>query len=188
MIVTPLGFPACKLDVAGDAENCRTRPLLLLHTLHTTIPSVFFPGKQPDKSIMGPKGVIVLVLAAICVEAVPFGSSGYDDVQNVHRGERGHRGQRGQHSRHVQQVISDAFDTEVFKCNLPSPESPDDGLPTANDLFSGKVALMKQVQRHSAIVRVPSISYDDGGDVYKDERYLIFFELHRVLEELFPSV
>jgi len=87
-----------------------------------------------------------------------------------------------------QHVIEAGIDA-AFRCDLPRHVAPDsDGLPTAEDLFSGKTALGKQVERHSSIVRVPTISYDDGGDVYEDDRWLVFYELHRVLEALFPTV
>lgn len=45
-----------------------------------------------------------------------------------------------------------------FKCDLPPVLSPgNDGLPSANELFDSKDAFNKQVKRHQAIVRVPSI-------------------------------
>jgi len=90
----------------------------------------------------------------------------------------------------VEQYVIDHANVDVaFGCDLPKPVSPDaDGLPTAEDVFSDETALHRQVERHSAIVRVPSVSYDDGGDVYQDKRWLVFFELHRVLRDLFPTV
>ena len=93
------------------------------------------------------------------------------------------------HGSHLVQHVIDGLDTVPFTCDLPKPVIPrGDGLPTAEDLFSSKEALRRQVERHSAVVRVPSISYDDGGDVDKDERWEIFFELHKVLEDMFPTV
>lgn len=77
----------------------------------------------------------------------------------------------------------------TFKCDLPPAVAPDsDGLASADELFSGQKALNLQVQRHSAIVRVPSISYDDLGEVDEDPRWLVFLDFHRLLEELFPAV
>ena len=76
-----------------------------------------------------------------------------------------------------------------FKCDLPPAVSPKkDGLPDAEDIFSSKEAFKKQVERHTAIVQVPSISYDDLGDVEEDERWLVFFDFHKVLKEQFPIV
>lgn len=76
-----------------------------------------------------------------------------------------------------------------FACDLPPSVAPDsDGLASANELFSGPAALDLQVQRHSALVRIPSVSYDDMGDVDKDERWNVFLDLHRLLENLYPKV
>ncbi|KXH67149.1 peptidase family M20/M25/M40 [Colletotrichum salicis] len=44
----------------------------------------------------------------------------------------------------------------------------------------------KQVERHAALVRVPSICYDDLGDFDKDERWNVFYELHDVLKKTYP--
>jgi len=89
----------------------------------------------------------------------------------------------------TQQVMADRSRATDFKCDLPPAVSPDgDGLPSADELFANDHAFRRQVARHSAIVRVPSISYDDLGDVWEDERWLVFLEFHKVLEELFPAV
>ncbi|KAK1623651.1 peptidase family M20/M25/M40 [Colletotrichum phormii] len=73
-----------------------------------------------------------------------------------------------------------------FKCDLPPPVAPSDGLPSARDLFTSKAAVQKQVERHTALVRVPSICYDDLGDFDKDERWNVFYELHDVLKKTYP--
>lgn len=87
-----------------------------------------------------------------------------------------------------QDVLSDDV-TGGFRCDLPPPLSPDgDGLPSADSLFSGPEAFYTQVRRHAALVRIPSVSYDDMQDVYEDPRWLIFLEVHRLLEELYPTV
>lgn len=76
-----------------------------------------------------------------------------------------------------------------FKCDLPPAIDPSaDGLPSADELFSTDKALAKQVERHQAIVRVPSVSYDDLGEPDEDERWAPFFDLHEVLEVLFPNM
>ncbi|KAK2021752.1 peptidase family M20/M25/M40 [Colletotrichum zoysiae] len=74
-----------------------------------------------------------------------------------------------------------------FKCDLPPVVSPsDDGLPSAEDLFSSPEAVRKQVERHAAIVRVPSICYDDLGDFDTDGRWDVFYDLHNVLKKTYP--
>ncbi|KAH7483881.1 hypothetical protein FOMA001_g6075 [Fusarium oxysporum f. sp. matthiolae] len=76
-----------------------------------------------------------------------------------------------------------------FKCDLPPVLSPgNDGLPSASELFDSKDAFNKQVKRHQAIVRVPSICYDDLGDVDKDERWAPFYDLHDVLAKTYPVI
>lgn len=80
-------------------------------------------------------------------------------------------------------------DKHDFKCDLPPVLVPaEDGLPSANDLFSSKEAFDTQVKRHQAIVRVPSICYDDLGDVDEDKRWAPFHDLHDVLAKTYPAV
>lgn len=74
-----------------------------------------------------------------------------------------------------------------FNCDLPPVLTPgDDGLPSAEELFSSHDALLKQVKRHQAVVRVPSICYDDLGGFDEDERWAPFYDLHKVLKETYP--
>ena len=76
-----------------------------------------------------------------------------------------------------------------FKCDLPPALDPShDGSPSASDLFSSKKALKRQVERHQALVRVPSICYDDLGPFDEDDRWLPFYDVHDVLEETYPAV
>lgn len=76
-----------------------------------------------------------------------------------------------------------------FKCDLPPALDPSrDGLPSATDLFSSKKSLNRQVERHQALVRVPSICYDDLGPFDEDDRWLPFYDVHDVLEETYPIV
>lgn len=76
-----------------------------------------------------------------------------------------------------------------FTCSLPPALDPSaDGLPSADDLFSTPAALAKQVERHQAVVRVPSVSYDDLGEPGEDDRWAPFFDLHGVLEHLYPKL
>lgn len=75
------------------------------------------------------------------------------------------------------------------QCNLPPSLDPsDDGLPHGGKLFGGKDALMKQVKRHQAIVRVPSVCYDDLGKIGEDVRWKPFDKLHSVIKETYPLV
>ncbi|KAJ2979668.1 hypothetical protein NUW58_g7146 [Xylaria curta] len=80
-------------------------------------------------------------------------------------------------------------ENSLFKCKLPPSVDPSsDGLPAAQDIFSGEKALKLQVERHSAIVRIPSISYDDSGEPLEDPRWEVFYTLHEKLESLYPNV
>ncbi|KAJ9142429.1 Carboxypeptidase S [Pleurostoma richardsiae] len=88
-------------------------------------------------------------------------------------------------------AVGSGSDTSAadFQCDLPNVLEPSqDGLPSATDLFGSQDALLKQVSRHSAIVRVPSICYDDLGDFDSDERWAPFYELHKVLSEQYPLI
>jgi Gly-Xaa carboxypeptidase len=88
----------------------------------------------------------------------------------------------------VQHILTESENTH-FKCELPPLlDPPSDGLPAAQDLFSGEKALKLQVERHSAIVRVPSISYDDNGEPLEDPRWEVFYTLHKTFELLYPNV
>lgn len=76
-----------------------------------------------------------------------------------------------------------------FECDLPSSLDPSsDGLQSAQKLFGSPAALAQQVGRHSALVKVPSICYDDLGHFDKDPRWKPFYEFHNVLAETFPLV
>ncbi|KAJ5618069.1 hypothetical protein N7537_003183 [Penicillium hordei] len=76
-----------------------------------------------------------------------------------------------------------------FICDLPPILDPaNDGLPSAVSLFSSDEALERQVKRHQAIVKVPSVSYDDLGEIGEDERWLPFYKLFPVLQKLYPTV
>ncbi|KAJ4154106.1 hypothetical protein LMH87_010569 [Akanthomyces muscarius] len=75
------------------------------------------------------------------------------------------------------------------ECRLPPAIDPSkDGLPHSSKLWSGKAALKKQVERHQAIVRVPSICFDDLGEIGKDKRWEPFKELHKVIEKTYPTI
>ncbi|KAJ8127063.1 hypothetical protein O1611_g6574 [Lasiodiplodia mahajangana] len=80
-------------------------------------------------------------------------------------------------------------DISQFKCELPPLLDPSsDGLPAARDIFSSEEALKLQVKRHTTIVSIPSISYDDNGEPLEDPRWEVFYTLHDTLESLYPNV
>lgn len=74
-----------------------------------------------------------------------------------------------------------------FNCDLPSALDPSaDGLPSSQSLFSSKAALRRQVDRHSALVKVPTVCYDDLGPIDEDPRWKPHHRFHEVLAETFP--
>ena len=76
-----------------------------------------------------------------------------------------------------------------YKCDLPIALDPaEDGLISAGELFSSEEALLTQVQRHQAIVQVPTICFDDLGRFDEDKRWEPFYQLHNVLAEQYPVV
>ncbi|KAL1902440.1 hypothetical protein Sste5346_001421 [Sporothrix stenoceras] len=85
--------------------------------------------------------------------------------------------------------VGDIEKGDRFTCDLPPPVAPSsDGLPSADELFKSADALKLQVHRLSATVQVPSVSYDDMKDVDVDPRWDVFADLHKVFEELYPTV
>jgi hypothetical protein len=88
-------------------------------------------------------------------------------------------------STEAQHVLSVA---NPFRCDLPPAIEPLDGLPSSRVYFRSHAALVKQARRLAAVVKVPTISYDDGGSPGEDPRWEIFKDLHRVLRSLFPHV
>jgi Gly-Xaa carboxypeptidase len=73
-------------------------------------------------------------------------------------------------------------------CPLPKlPSEVKDGLRPSRD-FETDEFLRRQVERLSAAVDVPTVSYEDNGDVDQDPRWRTFEDFHRVLESLFPLV
>lgn len=85
------------------------------------------------------------------------------------------------------QLVIDSHLAADFSCDLPIVLDPvGDGLSSAQHLFSTKAALAKQVERHSALVKVPSICYDDLGPFDEDPRWAPFYKFHDVLAETFP--
>ncbi|KAI1386877.1 carboxypeptidase S [Hypoxylon trugodes] len=88
----------------------------------------------------------------------------------------------------VQEVLESDSTTE-FKCDIPPALDPSkDGLPAARDIFSDEKALQLQVKRHSTIVKIPSISYDDNGEPGDDPRWDVFYDLHRAFAALYPNI
>ncbi|KAF7539122.1 hypothetical protein G7Z17_g12493 [Cylindrodendrum hubeiense] len=76
-----------------------------------------------------------------------------------------------------------------FNCDLPPVLTPaGDGLPSGQSLFSSEAALLKQVKRHQAVVRVPTVCYDDLGSFDEDDRWAPFYVLHDTLAKTYPAV
>ncbi|KAI0459661.1 peptidase family M20/M25/M40 [Xylaria acuta] len=83
----------------------------------------------------------------------------------------------------------EGLENSRLKCEIPPVVDPSgDGLPAARDIFSGEQALKVQVERHSAIVSIPSISYDDNSEPLEDPRWEVFYTLHDKLKSLYPNV
>ncbi|KUI69953.1 Carboxypeptidase S [Cytospora mali] len=79
--------------------------------------------------------------------------------------------------------------TADFECDLPGPLDPSgDGLASAQELFTSKAALLKQVKRHTALVKVPAVCYDDLGPFDEDPRWKPFYQFHDILVETFPLI
>jgi len=73
-------------------------------------------------------------------------------------------------------------------CPLPdAPEPFEDGLKSSRQ-FEDEDSLRLQVERLSKAVNVPTVSWDDNGDVNQDTRWEPFFTFHDVLEDTFPLV
>lgn len=88
-----------------------------------------------------------------------------------------------------QLFLDNASKTKGFQCDLPSVLDPSsDGLLSARELFTSEDALLKQVERHSALVKVPSICYDDLGPFDTDPRWAPFHDFHDVLALTFPLI
>ncbi|KGQ03219.1 hypothetical protein BBAD15_g11571 [Beauveria bassiana D1-5] len=82
----------------------------------------------------------------------------------------------------------EAVDT-TSECRLPPAIDPyEDGLPHISGLWGGRKALSLQVKRLQAVIRVPSVCYDNLGPIGGDERWKPFDELHRVIEGLYPAM
>lgn len=87
------------------------------------------------------------------------------------------------------QAVLEGVEQTDFKCDIPPALDPSkDGLPAARDLFSDDEALQLQVKRHSTIVKIPSISYDDSGEPGEDPRWNVFYDLHKAFAALYPNV
>ncbi|KAI1467493.1 carboxypeptidase S [Daldinia caldariorum] len=95
---------------------------------------------------------------------------------------------RSIHLDESQQILGDVSPI-AFKCDIPPVLDPSkDGLPAARDIFSDHEALLLQVKRHSTVVKIPTISYDDNGEPGEDTRWEVFYDLHRALAALYPNI
>ncbi|KAF4449041.1 hypothetical protein F53441_7691 [Fusarium austroafricanum] len=55
-------------------------------------------------------------------------------------------------------------------------------------MFSGNDAVQKLVERHQDLVRIPSVCYDDMGDLDEDERWEPFNKIPDTLKKHYPNV
>ncbi|OAA55724.1 Peptidase M20, carboxypeptidase S [Cordyceps fumosorosea ARSEF 2679] len=86
-------------------------------------------------------------------------------------------------------ALAASVTSDVDECRLPPVLDPSaDGLPNSDQLWGNRWALQRQVERHQAIVRVPSVCYDDLGPIGEDPRWAPFDELHRVLRRTYPAL
>ncbi|KFA74050.1 hypothetical protein S40288_05142 [Stachybotrys chartarum IBT 40288] len=69
----------------------------------------------------------------------------------------------------------------------PGLDPAPDGLPAATEIFSGDEAILRQVARLQALVRIPSFSYDDT-EPENDPRWQVFNQIHDALQVLYPNV
>ncbi|THW38113.1 putative vacuolar carboxypeptidase Cps1 [Aureobasidium pullulans] len=80
-------------------------------------------------------------------------------------------------------------DTKVNTwCPIAEPTTIEDGLTSSTEFAKNKDLLKQQVERLSAAVNVPSVSYDDNYEVDKDPRWHAFVTLHETLKSHFPRV
>ena len=89
----------------------------------------------------------------------------------------------------LQNIDDIAAPKQELSCILPEPHAPsgEDGLHPSSDFWDSEI-MTQQIHRLSEAVKIPSVSYDDMGDVHIDTRWLVFEDLHDVLQSLFPRV
>ncbi|KAF3395174.1 hypothetical protein DPV78_009156 [Talaromyces pinophilus] len=89
----------------------------------------------------------------------------------------------------LQDIDDIAAPKQELSCILPEPHAPsgEDGLHPSSDFWDSEI-MTRQIHRLSEAVKIPSVSYDDMGDVHNDTRWLVFEDLHDVLQSLFPRV
>lgn len=76
-----------------------------------------------------------------------------------------------------------------FGCQLTRPVDPShDGLLNSDELFSGRDTIEEFVKRHQPLVRIPSVCYDDMGDVDDDERWNSFKDIPNHIKKAYPHL
>ncbi|KAI0526734.1 hypothetical protein F5B22DRAFT_175809 [Xylaria bambusicola] len=82
-----------------------------------------------------------------------------------------------------------SFGSHRYRCDQSHALDPsDDGLLSSQDVFSGLDAIDTLVKRHRPLVQIPSICYDDLGDVDDDKRWEPFNKIPNVLKESYPNI
>ncbi|KAJ4329343.1 hypothetical protein N0V84_000238 [Fusarium piperis] len=80
-------------------------------------------------------------------------------------------------------------DASRFGCQLARPIDPShDGLLSSDELFSGRGTIEEFVKRHQSLVRIPSVCYDDMGDVDEDERWDSFNDIPDHIKKTYPHM
>jgi Gly-Xaa carboxypeptidase len=75
------------------------------------------------------------------------------------------------------------------RCDLPRPVDPShDGLANAQEIFSLEKAILPMTNRLQSIVQVPTVVYNDMGDVDKDKRWKPFGRVAGALNKSYPNM
>lgn len=120
--------------------------------------------------------MVVVFLLLSTVSSVMRRKEVFDLPANGHAGDE-------QHEQSQEDVAVNTW------CPVPQVPAPtQDGLISLADFGNNKDLIQQQVDRLSAAVNVPSISYDDNDDVDKDPRWHAFVTLHETLKTQFPKV
>lgn len=73
-------------------------------------------------------------------------------------------------------------------CPLPEPPVTAEDAMADSSFLLDEATLKVQIDRLSDAVKVPTVSYDDNGDVDEDLRWEPFGELHQIFKKMFPLV
>ncbi|RFN43421.1 cps1-gly-x carboxypeptidase yscs precursor [Fusarium flagelliforme] len=75
------------------------------------------------------------------------------------------------------------------RCDLSCPVHPShDGIVNAQEIFAWEKAIRPKISRLQSIVQVPTVVYNDMGDVDKDERWKPLGQVAVVLNSSYPNI